>query len=289
MIMTHDDERDHRRRGWRIVLTLLVIVTSFGVPASATPGRWPTNGAYAQVNGQEIYYEVHGSGRPLVLLHGGGLTIGLSWGAWLPELAKTRRVVAIELQGHGHTADIDRALTIDNVADDVVGVLDHLGIGEADLFGYSLGGLTSLEMAVRYPERVGRVAVISVAYRPDGYHAELFDPAAASKRVPTEAHYSTMRAAHAAVAPFPEQFDGVIDKITLLPQTDLWTPAELESIQAPVLFMLGDKDMMRIDHVAEMAELVPNSQMAVLPGTYHMEVTERGDLVLPITRRFFGQ
>jgi len=243
-------------------------------------------GAYAQVNGQEIYYEVHGSGRPLVLLHGGMLTIGLSFDDLLPDLAKARRVVAIELQGHGHTADIEREFTIGNLAGDVVGVLDHLGIDEADLFGYSLGGLVSLQTAMRYPERVGRVVAASVHYRSDGYYPEIFEMSADSRRLPTAAEFKEMQTAHAAVAPFPEQFEAFMAKVAPLPTTHEWSEAELGSVRAPVLLIIGDTDFMRIEHAARMAELIPDSRLAVLPETTHMQVVRRGELVLPMIARF---
>jgi pimeloyl-ACP methyl ester carboxylesterase len=122
----------------------------------------PNSSDYAKVNGLKMYYEVHGSGdgsrRPLVLLHGGVLTVGLSFAAVLPTLAAGRRVVAPELQGHGHTADTDRALTPANLASDVVALLDELGIERADVLGFSLGGLVALQLALAHPERVGRLA-----------------------------------------------------------------------------------------------------------------------------------
>jgi pimeloyl-ACP methyl ester carboxylesterase len=246
-------------------------------------------GAYAQVNGQEIYYELHGSGRPLVLLHGAGMTIGQCFAAMLPDLVKIRRVVAIEMQGHGHTADIEREFTIANLGGDVVGVLDHLGIDEADIFGFSLGGLVSLQTAIRYPERVGQVAAASVAYRSDGYYPELFEPGSDSPRLPTEDDFKEMRAAYVAVAPFPDQFDEFGAKIAPIPRTHKWSKAQLRSIQAPVLLILGDTDLMRIEHVIDMAELIPDSRLAVLPETTHMEVIRREELLLPMIGRFLLQ
>ena len=124
---------------------------------------------YAPVNGLQLYYEVHGSGRPLVLLHGGLLTIDLSFGQLLEPLAAARQVIAVELQGHGHTALTDRPMTIDALAGDVVGLLDHLGIEQADVFGFSLGGLVAYAMAIEAPARVGRLIVASAdALRPPG-------------------------------------------------------------------------------------------------------------------------
>src|SRR4051794_17622262 len=115
--------------------------------------------AYASVNGIDLYYELHGTGRPLVLLHGGLMTIDLNWAELLGPLAATRQVIAVELQGHGHTADTDRPMAIGTMGDDVIALLDHLGVAEADVFGFSLGGLVAYAMAFDHPERVGKLAV----------------------------------------------------------------------------------------------------------------------------------
>ena len=125
--------------------------------------------AYAPVNGLQLYYEIHGRGRPLVLLPGGLLTIGLNFGPMLEPLAASRQVIAVELQGHGHTADTGRPMTIEALAGDVVALLDHLGIAEADLFGFSLGGLVACAVALGAPARAGKLIVASAdAHRPPG-------------------------------------------------------------------------------------------------------------------------
>src|SRR5579862_2425899 len=124
---------------------------------------------YTPVNGLDLYYEVHGNGRPLVLLHGGVVTIGLTFGPLLEPLAAGRQVIAVELQGHGHTAITDRPMTIETLAADVIALLDHLGIAEADLFGLSLGGLVTYAVALSAPDRVGRLIIASAdAHRPPG-------------------------------------------------------------------------------------------------------------------------
>src|ERR1700730_12707517 len=124
---------------------------------------------YAAVNGLQLYYEIHGAGRPLVLLHGGLMTIDLNWGPLLEPLAASRQVIPVELQGHWHTADTDRPMTIEALAGDVVALLDHLGIADADLFGFSLGGLVACAVGLRPPARVGKLIVASAdAHRPPG-------------------------------------------------------------------------------------------------------------------------
>src|SRR5919202_3627366 len=127
---------------------------------------------YAPVNGLRMYYEIHGTGRPLVVLHGAFMTIELL-GKLVPELARSRQVIAVELQGHGHTADIDRPITYENLADDTAALLRHLGIDNADVYGYSLGGGVALQLAIRHPELVRKLVVVSASYTSDGLHPEV--------------------------------------------------------------------------------------------------------------------
>ncbi|MPZ82046.1 MAG: alpha/beta fold hydrolase [Actinophytocola sp.] len=245
--------------------------------------------SYAHVNGLDIYYEVHGSGEPLVLLHGGLLTIDLTFAAVLPALARTRRVIAVELQGHGHTADTERPFELSHLAGDVVGLLDELGIEKADFFGFSLGGLVSLQVAMAYPERAGRLVVAGVHFRADGYHPEVFALDPHSKRLPTEADFAAMRDAYLAVAPVPEHFEVFMAKASALPEKLDWSADDLGAVASPVLIVVGDTDFVRVDHAAEMRQHIPDSRLAVLPGTTHMDLTRRADLVLPLVEPFLDE
>ncbi|MFF5958312.1 alpha/beta fold hydrolase [Streptomyces luteogriseus] len=251
-----------------------------------------TGSAYAKVNGLEMYYELHGSDsgrRPLVLLHGGVLTIGLSFGAVLPALAATRRVVAPELQGHGHTADIERDMSVPDLASDVIGLLDELGIGRADFLGFSLGGLTALEVGVRHPERVGRLVLAATHYRQDGYHEEVRDPRYSSPRLPSRADFREMTEAYAAVAPDPGHFEAFMAKCGAAAHAPLpWTADDLRGLAAPTLLVLGDTDFLRVEHAAEMRDLIPDARLAVLPDTTHMALMRRTDLLLPMLEEFLG-
>lgn len=249
----------------------------------------PPTGAYAQVNGLEMYYEVHGSGSPLVLLHGGVLTIDLSFGVLLPALSKTHQVIAVELQGHGHTADCDREITLPSLAGDVVALLDLLGIDRADLFGFSLGGLVALQTALSHPARVDRMILASTHYRPDGYFDEIRDPEAfgRSKRLPTEDDFQEMADAYARVAPDPEHFQAFLAKCSdAVGAFEGWSASELRQLAAPTLLLIGDTDFVRIEHSAEMQRLIPDARLAVLPGTTHMGVTQRASLILPMAEDF---
>jgi pimeloyl-ACP methyl ester carboxylesterase len=244
---------------------------------------------YAPVNGLRMYYEVHGAGRPLVLLHGGLQTIDLAFGDIWPELAADRQVIATELQGHGRTADIDRDIELRYLVDDVAALLYHLGVGQADVLGFSLGGGVALQLALDHPDRVGRVILASVSYAPDGFNEEISDPArhATSTRMPTAEDFRQMREAYDRLAPDPGHFDAFAAK-TSHAAVNLkgWTAEELGRMAAPVLLVFGDHDFIRLEHAVEMHGLIPGAQLAVLPGATHMGVLRRTDLIVPLVRDF---
>jgi pimeloyl-ACP methyl ester carboxylesterase len=244
---------------------------------------------YAPVNGLQMYYEVHGTGRPLVLLHGGLMTIDLSFGDLWPDLAASRQVIATELQGHGRTADIDRDMDLPSLAGDVAGLLDHLGIEQADVFGFSLGGGVALQLALDYPDRVGRIILASISYASDGFHPEISDPAqhATSTRMPTADDFRQMREAYARLAPDPGHFDAFAAKTSQAAgNLKGWTAGELADLRAPTLLVFGDHDFIRLEHAVQMHGLIPGAQLAVLPGATHMGVLRRTDLILPLVRDF---
>jgi pimeloyl-ACP methyl ester carboxylesterase len=238
---------------------------------------------YAPINGLKFYYEIHGSGRPLVLLHGGLLTIDLNFGPLLGPLAAGRQVIAVELQGHGHTADTGRPLTIEALADDVVALLDQLEIAEADLFGFSLGGLVAYAVALGAPARVGRLIVASAdAHRPPGRESAPLD----EDRMPTQADFQAMRDAYSAVAPDPAHFEEFAARTsTMVHEVPGWTN-ELRSLRVPTLLIFGDRDFSPLTDVAELFGLLPNAQLAVLPGTTHMGVMRRPDELLALITPF---
>jgi pimeloyl-ACP methyl ester carboxylesterase len=250
------------------------------------------NTGYAAVNGLKMYYEVHGegAGRPLVLLHGGVLTIELSFGAVLPALAAGCRVIVTELQGHGRTADIDRDMSMAAFAGDVAGLLGHLGVTQADVFGFSLGGGTALQLALDHPALVGRLIAAAVGYNSDGTHPEIMDPAqwATSTRMPTAEDFRQMQEAYARVAPDPGHFDAFRARTGQAAGSMSWTPAELGRISAPTLLIFGDHDFIRLEHAVEMSGLIPGAQLAVLPGATHMGVLRRPDLMIPLIQGFLG-
>ncbi len=238
---------------------------------------------YADVNGLHLYYEQHGEGAPLVLLHGGLLTLELSFGTTIPVLAERHLVVAMELQGHGRTADVDRPMTFEHFAADVVGLLDHLGIERTDVFGFSLGGLTTYQLLVDHPGRIQRAVVASADFRNDRggeVHPE---------RLPTETDFAAMRDAYAAVAPDPAHFDAFAEKTAALVHGfGGWSDDQLRDIEVPVLVLIGDTDFILVPNAAEATELLPHGQLAVLPGTTHIDMTRSG-LVPAVVEAFLQQ
>lgn len=252
-----------------------------GRARAATDGP---NGAYAAVNGLELYYEIHGTGRPLVLLHGGLHTIDLTFGPLIPTLAQSHQVIGIELQGHGHTADIDRPMRLEDLADDVATLLSQLGIEQADFFGFSLGGIVALVLVLRRPDLVGKLVIASVDHQPD---TTIRSPQEEAKRMPTEADFQEMRDAYARVAPDPQHFSEIAAKTSaMVHAVEGWTAAELRTIQAPTLVLVGDTDFVPLEHAVEMSELIPDAQLAVLPGTTHVGVPRRPEQILSLVGPF---
>ena len=253
-------------------------------------------GGYAAVNGLNMYYEIHGAGRPLVLLHGAFSAIGTSFGALLPGLAQSRQVIGFELQAHGRTADIDRPLSLEQMADDTAAALRHLGIEQADIFGYSMGASVALHLVLRHPEVVRKLVLISVTYNLSGVHPGLMDGFADMKpemMIGSPWHDEYMR-----IAPNPDDFATLFAKKTVMDQNIQDVPAEaVAAIKAPTLLIIGDSDLVRPEHAVEMFRLLgggvfgdmaglPHSQLAVLPGTTHVSVVSRADVLLAIIPPF---
>jgi pimeloyl-ACP methyl ester carboxylesterase len=249
----------------------------------------PAESGYADTNGLHMYYETYGEGSPLVLLHGGMLTIELSFAALIPTLARKHRVIGIEAQGHGRTADIDRAISPAALAGDVIGLLDHLGIDRAHVLGHSQGAAVTLELAISHPDRVRSVVPASASVRPDGMHPDLSDPSkfATSTRMPTQQDFIDFQQAYQRLSPHPEHFNDFLASLSSS-NADVqgWSDEQLAGITAPTLLVLGDHDFTTIEHGALMLDLIPGSQLAVFPGTTHMQVTRRADLLLPILDAF---
>ena len=259
-----------------------------------------SKGGYAEVNGLNMYYEIHGTGRPLVLLHGAYMTID-AMGEVLPQLARSRQVIAVELQGHGRTADIDRPLGYEQMADDTAALLRHLEIEEADVFGFSMGGGVALQVAIRHPEVVRKLVVASASYTSDSMHPELLEMIPSI--TPEAFAGSPIEEAYLRTAPNPDDFPALVAKLKQLDMEPFaWPQEDIRGIAAPTLLIIGDSDAVRLEHAIEMFRLLgggvmgdlaglPKSQLAVLPGTTHFippgsGVLDRPDRLLSMISPF---
>lgn len=259
-------------------------------------GQSPPETGYAPVNGLQMYYEIHGTGDPLVLLHGAFATIDL-WGPILETLAEDHQVIAVESQGHGHTADIDRPFSYEQFADDVAGLMAHLGIAQADIAGYSMGANTGLRLAMQDPDLVRKLVAISANYRTDGSHPELI--AMIQTLTPEMFAGSPPKEAYRRSAPNPDGFPALIEKMKQFEaNTFAWPEEEVSAIAAPTLLIYADSDAIRPEHAVELFRLLgggvpgdlsglPPSQLAIIPGATHVSlVAERFVLWLPMVEAF---
>ncbi len=240
-------------------------------------GNDATNG-YAEVNDLRMYYEVHGEGRPLVLLHGAYMTIN-TIGPILPGLAETRQVIAAEMQGHGRTADIDRPITYEGMADDVAALIRHLGLDHPDVFGFNVGGAAAFQLAIRHPGLARKLVVVSSSYTSDGAQLELNEMLPSI--TPETFAGSPIEEAYLEVAPNPGDFPTLVEKMKRLDVTPFaWPEEDVRGIEAPTMIVVGDADVVRLEHAVEMFWLLgggamgdlagfSKSQLAVLPGTSH--------------------
>lgn len=227
--------------------TILLTIFLAGVVSAQ---QKPTTG-YAPVNGLKMYYEIHGTGEPMVLLHGAFMAISGDWNDWVNELAKTRKVIAVEMQGHGRTGDIKRDMSFENLADDVAGLLDYLKIGRADIVGYSLGGGVAMQTAIRHPEKVRKVVSISAVFRRDGRVKEGVD--ALASLTPEIFKDSPMEAEYKRLSPTPNEFPAFIRHVVAMASKPYDFGADkFKATKAPFFFIHGDADGVRFEHIAEM-------------------------------------
>jgi pimeloyl-ACP methyl ester carboxylesterase len=242
-------------------------------------------GAYADVNGINLYYETQGTGRPLILLHG-GLGSGEMFGPILPTLAENHKVIAVDLQGHGRTADIDRAIDIRLMADDIAALIDHLGLDRPDLVGYSLGGGVAFFTAVKYPDKVGRLVMAAANIRRDAIPPEMLAQQGQVNAAAAEFMKDTpMYELYHRVAPRPEDFGRLLDKIGEAMAEDFDFSEELHGIQVPTMLVAADADMAPPSHYVEAFKLLDGGlrdggwmgedrpkgghALAILPGLTH--------------------
>jgi pimeloyl-ACP methyl ester carboxylesterase len=242
--------------------------------------------SYADVNGLSLYYEEHGSGEPLVLLHG-GIGSGEMFVGIMPDLAAGRRVITVDLQGHGHTADVDRPFAAEVMADDVAALIEHLGLAQTDVMGYSLGGAVALRVAIQHPGLVRRLVLISVPCRRDANHPEVV--AAMEQMTPEVAEMMQQSPAYelySRIAPRPEDWPVLIAKTSDMLKIDYDWTAETAALEMPTMLVFADADSVRPAHIVELFGLFggglrdagwdgsarPTARLAILPGTTHYDV-----------------
>lgn len=275
------------------VMTMLLTMILSGVISGQ---QKPTTG-YAPVNGLKMYYEIHGSGEPVVLLHGAFMAITDDWLVWIDELAKTRKVIAVEMQGHGRTGDIKRDITYENLSDDVAGLLDYLKIPSADIVGYSLGAGAAMMCAIRHPKKVRKVVSISAPIRRDGWVKEAND---AWPNFSQEMFKGTPALVEREkLNPIPGSFPDFFNHIKAAAMRPYDFGADnLKATRAPFFFIHGDADGVRLDHIAEMyrlkgggnihGDMQPRSEsrLAILPNTTHVTLMNRMSTIVPIVNDF---
>lgn len=256
----------------------------------------PSESGYAPVNGIKVYYEVYGNGKPLVLLHGAFMTIDMNWGELIPELSKTRKVIAVELQGHGHTPFSERKLSHAVLASDVTKIMDYLKIDKADVAGYSFGGEVAYQLAIQSPERLNNLVIISSTYKSSGWLPEVNKAFEGIK--PDLFTNSPLHTAYNAVAPdktkwtkFLEQMMGSAGKPFDLGDDNI------SKIPVPVLIIAGDNDGLDKTELSKTYKLLgggvsadmgamPKSQLAIVPGQSHVTVMMQTATILNYLNNF---
>ncbi len=246
------------------------------------------NGQYADVNGINLYYEIHGSGRPLVLLHG-GLGSGEMFGPLLPALAAGHRVIVPDLQAHGRTADIDRPIDVQLMAGDIAALITHLGLDKPDVMGYSLGGGVAFFTAVQHPEMIGRMVMVSTNVRRSAIYAEMLGQQGQMSAASAEFMKETpMYELYQRVAPRPEDFGRLLDKMGASMAKDFDFTDSVRDLKVPTLFACADADMFPPSHAVEVFALLDGGQrdggwmgegrpagghaLAIIPGVTHYNV-----------------
>jgi len=251
---------------------------------------------YSQVNGLHMYYEVYGHGKPLVLIHGGGSTSQTTFGKAIPLFAKSRKLIAVELQAHGRTSDRDAELSFEQDADDVVTLLKNLNIEKADFFGFSNGGTTVLQIAIRYPEIVDKIVLGSALAKGNGVPDWFWDfmNKASLDNMPEQ-----LKTAYREVAPDPDGLQIMHDKDARRMQHFTDIPDEqIRSVKVPTLIIIADKDVITSEHALELHRLIDHSELAIIPGVhgeYIGEITtlspdfKASELVVPLIEKFLNR
>lgn len=273
---------------------IALIAGALLISGTAFAGAEPV-GNRVDVNGMKMYYEVSGEGEPLVVLHGAYMNIP-SMGAIIPKLAETHKVYAVELQGHGRTTDIDRPITYPNLADDVAAFMDAIDLKKADVFGYSMGAAAGLQLAIRHPEKVNKLAAASVAYDADGWQPEF---KAVIPQMTVEMIVGLPFAEdYRKLAANPDGFPDLVKKLIQLEKEPMAWEADVKALKAPVLIIAGDADVATLEHnvalfrllgggaMGDVGKPLSASRLAILPATSHTAVINQTDLLYAFVEPF---
>ena len=270
----------------RNLLTASVLFISLATSQSLAQSGVAVKSGYAPVNGLRLYYEIHGSGEPLILLHG-GLGAGDMFAPMMPVMSQHRQVITVDLQAHGRTADIDRPITFEVMADDIAGLAKYLGITTADVMGYSLGGGVALRTAVQHPELVKKLVLVSVAFRRDGWYPEIVTAMSQVGAASAEPMKQTpMYQMYSRLAPRPADWPVLLAKIGDLLRRDYDWSSDVAGLKMPTLLVYGDADAVRTAHAVQFFELlgggkkdggwdgsgISTARLAILPGLTHYTV-----------------
>ncbi|MCG2614578.1 alpha/beta hydrolase [Terrimonas sp. NA20] len=246
----------------------------------------PSQTRYSSVNGLPMYYEIYGKGDPLVLIHGGGSTIGTTFGRVLPQLAQSRQLIAVELQAHGRTSDRDADLSFEQDADDVAALLHTMGIVKADFFGFSNGGTTVLQIAIRHPQLVNALILGSALAKRDGAPEGFWEfmDQAQIEQMPEQ-----LKEAYRDVAPDTNGLQIMHDRdVKRMVNFKDIPDSALSGIQSPALIMIGDKDMILPEHAVWLSRLIPNARLAIIPGGHGEYIGEITTLKQPEKKDWVG-
>jgi pimeloyl-ACP methyl ester carboxylesterase len=250
----------------KIIIFTIIVMTATNKTQAQEKGH------YASVNGLKMYYEIHGTGQPLVLVHGGGSTIHTTFGKILPVLAKTHRIIAVELQAHGHTSDRDTPESFEQDADDIAELLKQLKIPGADIFGFSNGGNTAMRLAIRHPELVRKLVLASTFYKRDGMYSWFWD---GMQHARLENMPKVYQDEYLSINHNQAGLQNMHDKDAQRMQSFKdWKDEDLRSIQAPALIVIGDQDVVRPEHAVEMYRLLPHGRLAMFPGSHGSYIGE---------------
>lgn len=251
---------------------------------------------YSEVNGLKMYYEIYGQGKPIVLIHGGGSTIQTNFGKVIPLLARNRKVIAVELQAHGRTSDRKSDLSFEQDADDIVALLKNLNIGKADFLGFSNGGTTTLQIAIRHPETVTKIILASALAKRNGVPEWFWG---FMENATLENIHEQLKVGYKKVAADTNGLQIMHDKDAKRMVNFKDIPDELiKSIQAPTFIIIGDKDVITPEHAIELNRQITNSELAIIPGVhgeYIGEITtikpdfKESDLVVPLIEKFLNK